>query len=65
MFDFLSRYVMFNVLLSIFACAAASLLFAWLVSAHVSRRMSFLDVRIGVSISIITFLFDLFIIRSV
>ena len=28
MFDFLSRYVMFNILLSIFVCAAASLFFA-------------------------------------
>ena len=27
---------MFNIFLSIFACAAASLFFAWVVSAHVS-----------------------------
>ena len=27
---------MFNILLSIFVCAAASLFFAWVVSAHVS-----------------------------
>ena len=33
---FLSRYVMFNILLSIFVCAAANLFFAWVVSAHVS-----------------------------
>ena len=33
---FMSRYVMFNILLSIFVCAAASLFFAWVVSAHVS-----------------------------
>ena len=33
---FLSLYVMFNILLSIFVCAAASLFFAWVVSAHVS-----------------------------
>ena len=32
----LSRYVMFNIFLSIFVCAAASLFFAWVVSAHVS-----------------------------
>ena len=36
MFGFLSRYVMFNIFLSIFACAAVSLFFAWVVSAHVS-----------------------------
>ena len=35
MFVFLSRNVIFNILLSIFVCAAASLFFAWLVSAHV------------------------------
>ena len=35
MFVFLSRYVMFNILLSIFVCTAASL-FSWVVSAHVS-----------------------------
>ena len=33
---FLSPYVMFNILLSIFVCAAASLFFALVVSAHVS-----------------------------
>ena len=33
---FLSRYVMFNIFLSIFVCAAASLFFAWVVSVHVS-----------------------------
>ena len=33
--DVLSRYVMFNILLSICVCAAASSLFAWVVSAHV------------------------------
>ena len=32
----MSRYVMINILLSIFVCAAASLCFAWLVSVHVS-----------------------------
>ena len=32
----MTRYVMFSILLSIFVCAAASLFFAWLVSAHVS-----------------------------
>ena len=36
MFVFLYRYVMFNILLSIFVCAATSLFFAWMVSAHVS-----------------------------
>ena len=36
MFVFLSRYVMFNTLLSIFVCAAASLFFAQVVSVHVS-----------------------------
>ena len=36
MFVFLSRYVMFSILLSIFVCAAISLFFAWLESAHVS-----------------------------
>ena len=36
MFGFLSQYVMFNILLSIFVCAAASVFFTWLVSAHVS-----------------------------
>ena len=36
MFVFLSRYVMFSILLSIFVCAAATLFFAWMVSAHVS-----------------------------
>ena len=36
MFVFLSRYVTFNIRLSIFICAAISLLFAWLVSAHIS-----------------------------
>ena len=38
MFVFLSRYVMFNILLSIFVCAAASLFFALVVSALVSAR---------------------------
>ena len=33
---FLSRYAMFNILLSIFVCAAASLFFAWVVSTNVS-----------------------------
>ena len=36
MFAFLSQNVMFNILLSVFVCAAVSLFFAWLVSAHVS-----------------------------
>ena len=36
MFIILSRYVMFNVLLSIFVCAFASLFFARLMRAHVS-----------------------------
>ena len=36
MFVFLSCYVMFNILLSIFVDAAASLFYAWLVSVHVS-----------------------------
>ena len=44
---FLSRYVIFNILLSIFVCAAASLFFAWVVNAHVSRRMSLLEVRMS------------------
>ena len=35
-FVYLSRYVMFNILLFIFVCAAATLFFAWLVSARVS-----------------------------
>ena len=35
-FVFLSRYVMFNILLSIFVSAAARLFFAWVVSEHVS-----------------------------
>ena len=35
-FVFLSRHAMFNILLSIFVCAAANVFFAWLVSAHVS-----------------------------
>ena len=35
-FVFLSRYVMFNIPLSNCVCAAASLFFAWVVSAHVS-----------------------------
>ena len=36
MFAFPSRYVLFNIRLSIFVCAAASLFFVWVVSAHVS-----------------------------
>ena len=36
MFVFLSRSVMFSILLSIFVCAAASLFFDWLVSVYVS-----------------------------
>ena len=36
MFVFISRYVMFNILLFIFVCATTSLFFAWVVSAHVS-----------------------------
>ena len=36
MFVFLSGYVMFNIIFSIFVCAAASLFFACVVSAHVS-----------------------------
>ena len=36
MFVFLSRYVMFNLLRSIFVCVAASLFFAWVVIVHVS-----------------------------
>ena len=36
MFVFLSWYVMFNIVLSIFVCAAASLFFVRVVSAHVS-----------------------------
>ena len=49
MFIFLSRYVMFNILISIFVCAAASLVFAWVVSAHVSApySMSLLEVRMS------------------
>ena len=35
-FVFLSRYVTPNIRLSICICAAASLFFAWVVSAHVS-----------------------------
>ena len=35
-FVFLSRYVMFNILLSICVCAANSLFFAWVVSTHVA-----------------------------
>ena len=35
MFVFLSWYVTFNILLYIFVCAAGSLVFAWVVSAHV------------------------------
>ena len=36
MFVFLSRYVMFNIFIPIFVCAAGSVFFAWVVSAHVS-----------------------------
>ena len=36
MFVFLYRYVIINILLSIFVCEAASLFFAWVESAHVS-----------------------------
>ena len=36
MFVVPSWYMMFNILLSIFVCVAASLFFAWMVSAHVS-----------------------------
>ena len=36
MLVFLSRYFMFSLLISVFVCAAASLLLAWLVGAHVS-----------------------------
>ena len=36
MFVYLSRYVILSILLSICVCAAASLFFAWVVSAHVS-----------------------------
>ena len=36
MIVFLSRYVTFNTFLSIFVCAATSLFFAWVLSAHVS-----------------------------
>ena len=36
MFVFLSQYVMVSIHLSICVCAAASLFFAWVVSAHVS-----------------------------
>ena len=36
MFVFLSRYVMFNIFLSILVCVAASLFFAWVVRANVS-----------------------------
>ena len=35
-FFFLSRYVTFKILLSIFVCVAASLFFAWLVSVCAS-----------------------------
>ena len=35
-FVYLYRYVMFNILLSIFVCAAASLFFTCVMSAHVS-----------------------------
>ena len=37
MFVFLSRCAMFNIFLSIFVCPAATLFFAWVVSAHVSE----------------------------
>ena len=43
MFLFLSRYVMFNILLSIFVCATASLFFALLMSAHISMPMPLVD----------------------
>ena len=36
MFVFLSRYVIYNKLLSVFVWAAASLVFGWVVNAHVS-----------------------------
>ena len=36
MFVFLFRYVMFNVVVSVFVSAAVSLFFAWVVSVHVS-----------------------------
>ena len=41
MFAFLSRYVIFNTLLSIFVCAAASLFCISVVSAHVSALYVF------------------------
>ena len=47
MFAFLSGYVMFNILFSIFRCAAASLFFAWLMSAHVSAPYVLLEVRMS------------------
>ena len=46
MLVFLSLYVIFNILLSIFICAAASLFFAWVASAHVSA-MSLLEVAMS------------------
>ena len=36
MFIFLSWYMMFSILLSIFVCAAANLFFAWAMGANVS-----------------------------
>ena len=39
MFVFLSRYVMFNILISIFIREADSLSFAWLMSAHISAPL--------------------------
>ena len=36
MYVFLSQYVMYNILLGIFVCAAATLFFVWVVIARVS-----------------------------
>ena len=47
MFLFLSRYVMFNILLSIFVCAAACLFFACVVMPMFPRRMSMLEIRMS------------------
>ena len=43
---FLSRFVMFNIHLSIFVCAAASLFFARLKSAHVSTLCIIVDLSL-------------------
>ena len=44
---FLFQYMMFNILLSSFVCAAASLFLAWLMKTHINVPVSLLELKMS------------------